>query len=443
MSQGWGEGEVLASPLDEAARGARRGLLLRFALAGVVACALGSLLDAAVSPPDPAQLLRSSASPRADGYRALTALLPRLGQPVRRSQEPWSKLPPPGESVLLVLDPLPLDALRWERSPLDPSAVRALLRWVEAGGRLVLALPGRASLAFLAEGEPSPAPPPGDLVEQLLGQPPALTTGALSAPLSADPPLGTEPGWLRALGAQDQGLAGAFLAWSAAPLMHGLSPRGPPRRGEAELAVFDPRALPEGWRARVLLGTAPFVLEAERGQGRMWLVASAYPFCNLALARGGTAPLVAGLLHEASQAGARTLVVDELCHGLHRRRGLLGPLREGPFWAPVLLGLGLLGLAGWRGAVREGSPRPPRQVPRRAKEEFVLALAELLRRGRRHPAAARALLEAWRQRLPQGADPRELEALGRRLPPAGDDEGLRSLAREAQAAARRAERGET
>lgn len=429
------EGDLVTSPWEDAARRVRWQLLVRLLVAAALASLLGLLFDAVIGTPDPALERRTSRSPRADGFRGMMELLPRLGRAPGRHHVSWGQLPEAeaGRSALLLLDPLPFEELRRLGSPLDGTNARALMRWVEAGGHLLIALAGRHSVRLVAGLAPSGASLSelDPLVVELLPDAPAPRgRAALGSPLAADPPLPVAPGSLAALGSRDVGLAGAWLSWMETPA---FGPGAKPvEAGPPELPVFEEKALPAEWKVRVRLGEAPLVIEQERGRGKVWLASSAYPFTNLALARGGSGPLVAGLVHELDQGGRRALLVDEACHALHRRRGLLGPLMAGPLGPPFLAGLALLGLVAWRGAVREGSPRPVRAVARRAKEEFVLALGELLRRGGRHRAAAASLLEAWRHRLPPGVDPAALAGLERSAERVRDEQGLQAFAREAR-----------
>ncbi|MCO5165512.1 MAG: DUF4350 domain-containing protein [Planctomycetes bacterium] len=429
------EGQLVASPEAEAARRAQRGLALRLGLAALLAIALGLLVDAATSPTDAAVGRRSWASPRADGFRACADLAARLGHRVTRRRASWGQLPAPGEHVLVVADPRPTGMWAAERAELDRSQLGALARWVEAGGRLVLTPGGRSRVALVDlplgahEGQE-------ELVEGVLkalgwdlpGRAPAPLVG----PLEADPPLPLAPGALAPLEPSGELLAAAWLTWRGRPLSLADG-----RAGPAELPVFVD--VEDGFHPRVTRGGRPFVLERDHGRGRVWLLASAYPLTGLALAEGGAAPLVAGLLHEATEGQRRALLLDERAQGFSERRGLLGPLAASGFGAPLLALAGVALLVAWRGAVRDGPPRPSRGVPRRAKEEFVVALGDLTRQAGHHRAAGRWLVEAWRDRLPPGADPAELELAARR--PAEDDASLAALAGDLRAAAARAAEG--
>lgn len=427
------EGELIASPEAEAARRAQRGLALRLAVAALLAVALGLLVDAATAPPDAAVARRSWASPRADGFRACADLAARLGHRAARRRASWGQLPAPEAHVLVVADPRPMAMWAAERAELDPSQLGALARWVAAGGHLVLTPGGRSRLLLVdlpgarSELEDELV---ADILKALGWRAPTRAPAPLAAPLEADPPLPLAPGALARLEPASELLAAAWLTWAGRPLSLAEG-----RRGPAELSAFVDAG--DDYRARVTLGGRPFVLERDHGRGRVWLLASAYPLTGLALAEGGAAPLVAGLLHEATEGRRRALVLDERAQGLGERRGLTGPLREAGFGAPLLALAGLALLVAWRGAVRDGPARPARAVPRRAKEEFVVALGDLMRQAGHHGAAGRWLGEAWRDRLPAGADASELEAVARRT--VLGDAGLAELAQALRQAAARAQ----
>lgn len=426
------DGEVRVAPEADAARRAQRGLALRLGLAAALAAALGLLVDLGRPPADPALGRRSWSSPRADGLRGLGDLAGRLGLRVDRQRASWGQLPDPAGHALLVVAPRPGRALQLEGAALDGTQVRALGRWVDAGGRLLVTLPGRDRLPLVGiplmelDGDES-------LAGQLLGGEPLVLPAPLTAPLAAEPPLGLPLEPLRRLPREQEVLGAAWFTWGGRGLVLGEA-----RAGDAELPAFAP--IREGGLApRLRLGDRALGLEGPRGAGRVWVLASAYPLTNLALARGGSARLAAALLDDLTEGGRRTLLLDERSHGLGARQGLLGPLRAlalGPPAAGLLL---LLALAAWRGGVAEGPPRAPPSTARRAKEEFVVALAGLWRRAGKHDAAARTLVEAWRERIGHEAAG-ELEALGRRAAGPLDERGLAEVAHGLRAAAAKSER---
>src|SRR5690606_40780359 len=108
---------------------------------------LGLLVDATYGPVDVEAARRSWSSPRADGFRVCAELAGRLGHRVARQRSAWGELPDPARHALVVVDPLPITAVRGPRAEVDPSQVRALARWVHDGGHLVLAPAGRRRLS--------------------------------------------------------------------------------------------------------------------------------------------------------------------------------------------------------------------------------------------------------------------------------------------------------
>jgi hypothetical protein len=428
------EGEVRAAPEAEAARRAQRGLALRLALAAALAAALGVLVDLTRPATDPALARRSWSSPRADGLRGLVDLSTGLGLRVARQRASWGQLPDPAGHALLVVAPRSSRALQLEGAALDGTQVRALARWVEAGGRLLVTLPGRDRLPLVGIPlDELDAGGPPSLVADLLGGEPPTAPAPLTTAVVVDPPLGLPVPPLAPLPRAHEVLGAAWFTWGGRGLVLGEA-----RHGEVELPTFG--ATRDGdLTPRLRLGQRTLGLEGPRGAGRMWVLSSAYPLTNQALAEGGSARLAAALLDDLTEGGRRTLLLDERSHGLGVRKGVLGPLRElalGPPAAGLLL---LLALAAWRGGVAEGPPRAPPATARRAKEEFVVALAALWRRAGKHDAAARTLVEAWRERVGGHEAAGELEALARRAAGPLDERGLADVAQGLRAAAAKAE----
>ena len=105
------------------------------------------------------------------------------------------------------------------------------------------------------------------------------------------------------------------------------------------------------------------------------------------------------VLHHFSDGGRRQIFFDEFAHGFHRKSGLLRWARETALFYPLATALMGLFLAGWYGAVRFGPPRPERETPRRAKEEFVLSLGDMYRRGGHYGHALALIVEGYEAQL--------------------------------------------
>ncbi|RMG15824.1 MAG: DUF4350 domain-containing protein [Planctomycetota bacterium] len=415
------EGQLVRVGVEEAARRARRALVRNVTLAALLVGVLGVALDLFVMPPEEGNGRRTTYSTRADGYGAVFELARRLGYRVERHLGSFGSLPrPPDDHALAVIDPLSTVALaRVGQATLDAAQRRALFAWIEAGGRLLWVLPGRRALSALgvevATG-PSDDDADEDLAASLLGAPPRVRWASVAGALRGRGPL--------------KDLALHFprpLPSDARRLAHSLRPLGGEDRlvrsvDTAEqplgIAVF---AGPPG-DARVLLELdgAPLAVERAFGRGRIVVVASPYPFTNLAISpRGGAARVAQRLLHVTSEEGRRELLFDEFTHGLRPQRSLFALLWESPVRLVVYAVSLLVGVLGWRGALRLGAARPERLVPRRAKEEFVVSLADLTERAGRARAAARWLLAARRGELPAPAEDARLAALVERIEGAG------------------------
>ncbi len=409
------EGAIRSTHYEEEGRRVRRVLLRNLILATILLAALGIGFQRWVAPPELRGQHRSSFSTRADGFAGVYEMSNRLGYAVERNLGSFGALPKPAKNyTLLILDPVPAyDLLQRSKTQLGDAQFRALRLWLEAGGEAVIAMPGRSTFQFLGAELTTQF---DDFIERVTG-PKDLVPGLLGgvAPVSSWTPM--------------------FATLNGQAELEGFSQRVPElednnallvsaylRRGgeferllrfvnsageNLELLAFNTDELPEGMTPvlavsedRSVAVTKPF------GAGRLWLTSTSYPFTNMALARGEWAGPAFAILDRATDRGQRTLIFDEYAHGLWARKGMLAVIAESDLRYPlaviVLLGL----LIGWRGSVRLGAPIPVRTLPRRAKEEFVISLADLALRAGRHGAAARWLYDAYRDRLPPpGASP--------------------------------------
>jgi len=365
---------------------------------------------------------------RPEGFRGALEVLGRLGYDTRRWMRSYAALHDEGPAVLLLLDPMPLRERPDE--VLLEALVARLEAWVEAGGVLVYAPPGRRVLSILGRDIFQEADSPWALVETSAGHLDQLLRDRLLAGLPAvehSPPEGTLDGdgpldGLRAvLHRLPERVERGVLAYLA--------------HGEAEGARLETFEEPEpdspwsAWARRD--GTQPLVLARRVGAGRVVAFSSAYCFANAALRHAGTARLVAETVAEASERGALPVYFDEYAHGLLEGRDVTRWVSDTPLGRVLAtVVLGIAGLA-WFGMVRFGPPRDPRPVPRRAREEFVLSLADLYQRERRHAMAARSVVQGLAEDLARargldrerGPAPSELEPLvgqAQDRPPGGD-----------------------
>jgi hypothetical protein len=412
-------GTLLASADEELSLGQRRRFILLLALAGVVTVGLLILLEALLHDGE-GRHQRTSFSTRADGYRGILEVLKRLGFAVERQRRSYAQLPPPEESVLVIIDPLDAGILSYhEGTRLDAAQRRALGEWVAQGGRVIAGPAGRSAVhLFGLEVDTSPdfAGSGENVIQGLGGGMPAASWAPLSGRVRGEGELRAVQGSWREPAVGKESLVAAHVRREGGT--PGLLPRlEKAGGGPLEITVFE-EGLPAPFEAVCFLESRPVAAAAREGDGRIWLLSSSFPFTNLAVAESGTAQLLASLADVATENGRRTLVFDEYCHGLAVRRGLFGWVLETSLFYPVAAALLLFAALAWRGAARLGAPRAERTLPRRAKEEFVISLADILRRARRYRAAAAWIIDAHAQRLAGGgraADGAALAAAARRL----------------------------
>lgn len=324
-------------------------------VAAVVALnALGFALEELDPPPKGPP--SSSYATQPLGLQAWARVLEDTGRSVRRLREAPSERAPDPRQTLVVLDP----------GMLEPTDVRALVAFVDRGGRLVAGGRGSEALAeALAGAQRSGAAAPRDVrVPGRAGQVPEVA------------------------GVREVASAGG-ASWTAAgravPALAGGT------AGEALLVV------------------------ADRGEGRAALLADASPLQNRLLDRADNAALSLGLAGEPG----RPVAFLESVHGFAPASGLAAlPGR----WLAALIGLGLAALVWVAAHVRRLGPAEepdPTIVPPRAA--YVAALARTLRRTRDPHAAVAPVRDAARRTVARRAalgpepDDGEVEAAGRRL----------------------------
>ena len=316
--------------------------------------ALGFALEE-IDPP-PTGPPSSSYATQPLGLQAWARVLEDTGRPVRRVREAPAERAPDPRQTLVVLDP----------RVLEPEDVRALVRFVERGGRLVAGGQGSEALAeALAGAQRSGGPAPREV--RVLGR-----AGQVS----------------EVAGVREVASAGE-AAWTAA--------------GRAVPALGG--------------GTADeaLLVVADRGEGRAALLADASPVQNRLLDRADNAALSLGLAGEPG----RPVAFLESVHGFVPTAGLAAlPGR----WQAALIGLALAALVWVAANVRRLGPAEepdPTVVPPRGA--YVAALARTLRRTRDPHAAVAPVRDAARRTVARRAalgpepDDEEMEAAGRRL----------------------------
>ncbi len=167
----------------------------------------------------------------------------------------------------------------------------------------------------------------------------------------------------------------------------------------------------------------PLVTIYQRGRGELWLLNSPDVLTNANLRDGDNSKLACRLAEAMLAKRPRgRLAFDEYCHGLHDRPNVFELLFTPPVLATTLEASFLTLLALWHFGIRFGSLRPAPPPPRRSKEEFLDALAELLTRKGDRAEAFRTIRNEFVRRLeenlslPAGTPPEELvrEAVRRR-----------------------------
>jgi hypothetical protein len=403
-------GKLIASDVEELARKARRRLAGSLALLAAFLVALLLLINVLFGGGPPETNRRTSFSARADGFRGLFEVLSRLGYSSERHRLSYGRLPPPESAVLVIVDPLPAQVLaQVDQTRMDASQIRSLKSWIARGGRVLAGFPG-SSVVSLLGFEVGPAREQDeDVWARVSG---AESTDVLSGILDKALP---SREWIPAAGSVSGSaqLAGFEGKWSTLPegreMLAGAYLRRAggreitrgimePGTGPVEITGFN-RQLPDGLESMASLDDHPILASREEGKGEVWLLSSSYPFTNLGIAVGGTGPFLAAVADQVSDGGTRKLFFDEYVHGLWPRRGALGWVFQTSLLYPGLACLFLFSLLAWRGAIRLGPAMAERRLPRRAKEEFVMSLADIALRARRYRAAARWILEAYRSRL--------------------------------------------
>jgi hypothetical protein len=164
--------------------------------------------------------------------------------------------------------------------------------------------------------------------------------------------------------------------------------------GEREVAG------PPGDRTWGKIDGHPLVTVYHRGRGEIWLLHRPDVFSNANLREADNAVLACRLADAMlrERPGGR-LAFDEYCHGLRDRPSVTELLFRPPVLGVTLQVLALAALALWHYGPRFGPVRTAPPAPRRSKEEFLDALAELLARNGDRPAAFRTVRDALRRRL--------------------------------------------
>ncbi len=349
-------------------------------------------------PPDSGGLGGDTYGTRALGQRGLFEILADLGIPVERILAPPTAVV--ARDVTLVL---------WKPQPelvqMEPAYLRALARWVENGGRVVVAPDGRrvASRPIGMSRRPLSTAESTVLGELGLATVSVRTIDLKSAEKGPEAqPTGrsssgrtSETATNRDESENDDvprirdlltGTARPIITRAVAVKATGVF--SPLRELVGMIEVPEEKLQVLGVGAPVPDGTITFegpgggeqILAAvyHRGKGELVVVASPAIAENHLITRHDNSVLAVHLL----AAPGRPVVFDEFYHGLTIRGNPLWLFTQRGYAATTLCLLTLMGLWIWREAVFLGPPLAPVAQSRRSIGEYVDAMARFLNRGR-------------------------------------------------------------
>ncbi len=348
-------------------------------------------------PPDSGGLGGDTYGTRALGQRGLFEILADLGIPVERILAPPTAVV--ARDVTLVL---------WKPQPelvqMEPAYLRALARWVENGGRVVVAPDGRrvASRPIGMSGRPLSTAESTVLGELGLATVSVRTIDLKSAEKGPEAqPTGrsssgrtSETATNRDESENDDvprirdlltGTARPIITRAVAVKATGVF--SPLRELVSTIEVPTEKLQVLSVGASAPDGTITFhdpagseqILAAvyHRGKGELVVVASPAIAENRLIARHDNSVLAVQLL----AVPARPVVFDEFYHGLTIRGNPLWLFTQRGYAATTLCLLTVIGLWIWREAVFLGPPLAPQAQSRRSIGEYVDAMARFLNRG--------------------------------------------------------------
>jgi hypothetical protein len=366
---------------------------------------LGAVYDV-LKTPDSGGLAADSYGTRALGQRGLIETLSELGVSIERRREPPGATNPVGATCLLWAPDRQLVGT-------EPRHLQALAKWLEQGGRVVVAPARREALdasVVLADAlehfDPEVLPQLG-LTDVAIHE-----LGSGDVPPSSQPPedeRGDSSQAREARGAAQEREGNTSLgrrireAFTPVEIelrevdVHGAGTLAEPASRARRLAVplsdlhvVDAKEVKADGRIGFTdtLGKDRTLAAAfTRGAGEIIVIGDPLLFDNIALARADNSVLAAHLLAD----GNRRVLVDEFYHGLSVRGNPFWLLSRPTYAAVAACILLVIGLSTWRQAVLLGPPLTTPDPSRRAIGEYVEAMSRLFARGRR---TQRFLLES-------------------------------------------------
>ena len=116
------------------------------------------------------------------------------------------------------------------------------------------------------------------------------------------------------------------------------------------------------------------------GKGDVWLLHRPLALANDQMKQADNAIFAARLAEAMSEGKPGKIGIDEYCHGLRSRPGVLELLLQPTIRVVTIQATLFVGLLLWAAAVRFGPLRPLPPTRRRSKEEFLNALGDMLYR---------------------------------------------------------------
>ncbi len=255
------------------------------------------------------------------GYRALYIILDELGYSIERTRRVA------GGSV------------RWALAPIKPKPADAehVAEWVREGGRLLLA-DSKGDLAVAVGVEVKIVNSDDDTVSTSLEDARELAVGTPTGVVIGTTPPGVAIG---------------------KPLVTPL------------------RKADRNWE---FAGGEPLVSIHKIGHGEVWLLHRPLALANEQMKRADNAIFAARLAEAMSDGNPGKIGIDEYCHGLRSRPGVLELLLQPPIRTATIQATLFVGLLLWAAAIRFGPLRPLPPMRRRSKDEFLNALGDMLHR---------------------------------------------------------------
>ena len=258
--------------------------------------------------------------------------------------------------------------------PLGEDDRSELLRWVRAGGTLVLAVQDDVSYPVTRRGP----------LQFATGDPAALDAFNMTL------------------------MSGVLPRGSITTTVLSTALGGSPTAGMLHLQSPDALDTPPDARTLARINGRVVAATSPMGAGRVIALATAYPFTNEGLADDGNARFILDMLRSVPSGTGTVVGFDEYHHGSRQTSSIPAWLVGQPAGQGVLLALTLLAIyVIWTGRRLGRVYVPPELRIRRQPSEYVVAMANLARVAGQHNAALAYYRDWLKQRLgrPYRIDP--------------------------------------